>query len=95
MTEPMVVTGYSCDCGAMTDSERMAFVGLPERTPVVLQDLDIIQKCWVCEICGSQVHFALEPVPDMGIPYSATERDEDSEYEYAREDAPLLREDRR
>lgn len=34
-------------------------------------------------------------VPGMGTPYPATERDEDSEYEYAREDAPLLQEDRR
>ena len=34
-------------------------------------------------------------VPGMGAPYPATERDEDSESEYAREDAPLLQEDRR
>lgn len=36
-----------------------------------------------------------ENTDGMGIPYPATERDEDSEYEYAREDAPLLQEDRR
>lgn len=39
--------------------------------------------------------LALEPIPGMGTPYPATERDEDSEYEYAREQAPLLQEDRR
>lgn len=41
------------------------------------------------------VSFDDENDDGFATPYPATERDEDSEYEYAREDAPLLQEDRR
>lgn len=57
---------------------------LPEKEPATRDT----------ERCGGRFQFVFEPVPDMGTPYPATERDEDSEYEYAREDAPLLQEDR-
>lgn len=50
-----------------------------------------------CSRCGgAEFHKPIRIVGvGMGTPYPATERDEDSEYEYAREDAPLLQEDRR
>jgi len=61
--------------------------GWPRRFPA-----DLVRNGLACGVCRSEnlIAFIPPPVPGMGIPYSATERDEDSEYEYAREDAQLL-----
>lgn len=108
MTEPMVRILHSkCpECGRINDSV-MTWHGTGEvlwrygdTVPVELVRA-IAQRPVFCRPekggCGAMAFklFATEPVPGMGTPYPATERDEDSEYEFAREDAPLWQEDRR
>lgn len=105
MTEPMVrVLNAKCPrCGSIRDQY---YTERPWSNPVRHEYPFEVPVSWVrtktgegtqCLACGTVSHFlfATEPVPGCGTPYPATERDEDSEYEYAREDAPLLQEDRR